>query len=258
MLYLNGQPLNVTVFPDKTSQVWKLPTSLLANKFRQIKWVFDNEGEFLQLAQLVQLLKSVDIYTGPYTLELTYLPYGRQDKEVSNEATFALRTFAQLLNSLKFHKVIIHDPHSKIALDLIQNSVAKYPMEQVEKAAQLCGEGTIFCYPDKGALSKYVKIYEMSYRPHIYGEKVREQLTGKITSYKVIGDPAGKDVLIVDDICDGGATFKLLAKDLLAGGAKSVSLFVTHGIFSQGVKTLFDSGINRVFTEDGEVSKYAK
>jgi phosphoribosylpyrophosphate synthetase len=44
-----------------------------------------------------------------------------------------------------------------------------------------------------------------------------------------------------------------LAKDLLAAGAKSVVLFVTHGIFSKGTRTLFESGISRVFTQDGEV-----
>ena len=50
-------------------------------------------------------------------------------------------------------------------------------------------------------------------------------------------------------------TFKLLAKDLLAAGAKEVNLFVTHGIFSKGLRTLRNSGINRIFTKDGEASE---
>jgi ribose-phosphate pyrophosphokinase len=254
MLYLNGQPLNVTVFPDKTSQVWKLPDSVLyKTNYIEITWRFEHEGEFLQLAQLKDLL---DLHELGAELRVTYLPYGRQDKEVSNTATFALRTFARLLNSLSFDRVIVHDPHSDVALELINYCTAIYPKVQLNEIIK--GTGTnLLCYPDKGALRKYSEQYEF-YRAFIYGEKVRDQLTGNITSYKVIGDCVGKTVLIVDDICDGGATFKLLAKDLLAAGAKEVNLFVTHGIFSKGVRTLLESGINRVFTEDGEVSKHAK
>jgi ribose-phosphate pyrophosphokinase len=49
------------------------------------------------------------------------------------------------------------------------------------------------------------------------------------------------------------ATFKILAKDLLANGAKKVVLFVSHGIFSKGIDTLFESGIHKVYTKDGLV-----
>jgi ribose-phosphate pyrophosphokinase len=258
MLYLNGQPLSVTHFPDNTSQVWKdaQVESLYQNPGQEAKvaWNFKSEAEFMELAQLKTLL---DVLRIKAHLTLTYLPYGRQDKNISNTSTFGLRTFANLLNSLDFETVTIHDPHSEVALEKIHHSRAVYPVRQVEVACQTSFDNqceTILCYPDKGALSKYTKVYESLYRSHIYGEKVRDQLTGNITSYKVVGECAGKNVMIVDDICDGGATFKLLAKDLLAAGAKQVNLFVTHGIFSKGVRTLFEAGIKRVFTEDGEVS----
>jgi ribose-phosphate pyrophosphokinase len=253
MLYLNGQPLNVTVFPDNTSQVWKLPEEIFSKSEVVIKWTFSHEGEFMQLAQLKHLLGLKSHYGPHIRLILTYLPYGRQDKEITNESTFALRTFAVLLNKLNFDAVIIHDPHSEVALELIKNSHAYYPKEKLNEVIKETGTN-LLCYPDKGALRKYSEQYEF-YQAYIYGEKVRDQLTGNITSYKVVGDCAGKNVLIVDDICDGGATFKLLAKDLLAAGAKSVSLFATHGIFSKGVRTLFDSGISRIFTEDEEIGK---
>lgn len=248
MILLNGNSVNTTIFPDNTSQVWKLPEQILnETNYAHITWEFSHEGEFMQLAQLKHLLVQ---YNFKATLRLPYLPYGRQDKEVSNEATFALRTFAKLLNGLHFDEVIIHDPHSVIALKLIHNSSAAYPMGQVYRVIEE-NNIDVLCYPDKGAVSKYSKIYE--YHDHIYGEKVRDQLTGNITSYELFGDPSGQNVLILDDICDGGATFKLLAKDLLAKGAKSVLLFVSHGIFSKGVRTLLDSGISRVFTSEGEV-----
>jgi ribose-phosphate pyrophosphokinase len=115
----------------------------------------------------------------------------------------------------------------------------------------------MICYPDKGAVSKYSEIYAFGLGTPIYGEKVRDQSTGNITSYQLIGNLKGRtNVLIVDDICDGGATFKLLAKDLLAAGATEVNLFVSHGIFSRGLRTLQESGIKRIFTKDGEASTH--
>lgn len=255
MIRLNGTPVVPTVFPDKTSQVWKLSILQIRNRPTAfIEWIFDNEGEFMVLAQLKDLL---DAEGYPSVLKISYLPYGRQDKEVSNNATFALRTFANLLNSLEFEKIQIVDPHSKVALELIGGSEPIYPLEALGNAMEET-QSNLVCYPDHGAFTKYSnnKYYNMTVgglSKVIYGEKVRDQLTGNITSYKVVGDCKGKRVLIVDDICDGGATFKILAKDLLAAGAESVSLFVTHGIFSRGVMSLFEAGITDVFTADGNV-----
>lgn len=249
MLYLNGKPLDVTHFPDNTSQVWKLPKETFKGTFAYVRWEFSHEGEFMHLAQLKHLLDTNGI---PAWLKIKYLPYGRQDKTVSNDATFALRTFGIMLNNLNFKSITIVDPHSDIIFGYLREAHAEYPIDKVMEVARVTGTEMI-CYPDKGALTKYSKEYSEIHLPYIYGEKVRDQSTGNITSYRVVGDPSGKNVLIVDDICDGGATFKLLAKDLLAAGAKSVVLFVTHGIFSKGVRTLFDAGINRVFTQDGEM-----
>lgn len=255
MLYLNDQPVLVTIFPDKTSQVWKLQnippkTNKSIARYVDVEWCFEHEAEFIHLAQLKSLLDEHEVLA---TLLIKYLPYGRQDKEVDNNATFALRTFAKLLNCLNFHHVRIIDPHSSVATDLIERSEVIDINSWLFPVVSEC-ESELLCYPDKGALSKYSKSLILP-QPYIYGEKVRDQLTGNILSYKVIGNPAGKNVLIVDDICDGGMTFKLLAKDLLAAGAKSVVLFVTHGIFSKGLQTLKDSGIQRIFTQDGEASE---
>lgn len=257
MILVNGSPVNTTVFPDNTSQVWQVKQIELPDtNWVYITWEYVHEGEFMQLAQLKMLLEARGFRSA---LKIKYLPYARQDKEVSNTATFALRSFAQLLNTLNFEEIIIMDPHSLVAIDLIKNSRAIYPVEQVMKIANMM-EADLFCYPDHGAVVKYTgggdvqkEIYDY---PCTYGEKVRDQLTGNILSYRLTGDVKDKKVLIVDDICDGGMTFKLLAKDLLAAGATEVNLFVTHGIFSKGLRTLHESGINKVFTQDGEASEH--
>lgn len=46
----------------------------------------------------------------------------------------------------------------------------------------------------------------------------------------------------------GGATFIPIAQQLKQLGAKSIVLYVTHGIFSKGLDILFNSGINNIIT----------
>lgn len=257
MIILNGHYVRPTIFPDRTSQVWKLPEELLGMKDEEldIVWQFESEAELLHLAQLKYLL---DHYRHDYPydckLTITYLPYARQDKWPSNTSTFALQSFAPLLNSLKFNPVVIHDPHSKLALSLIKNSQAWYPQEELTKAI-VKRQSDIICYPDKGALTKYREAYHSNF-PYMWGEKVRDQLTGQITSYEIFGNVEGRKVMIVDDICDGGATFVLLAQKLLTSDAKEVSLFVTHGLFTKGTDILQQAGIHHIFTKLGERVDY--
>lgn len=246
MIKLNGTPVVPTIFPDKTSQVWKLSDKVLKEtNYSHITWEFQNEAEFIHLAQLKFL---IDDYQHKTTLRIKYLPYARQDKIISNNNTFALSVFACLLNTLDFDEVILHDPHSVKALELIKNSKVVYPQAQV-KDAYLATDSNMVCYPDKGALQKYSEIYNFA---NSYGEKVRNQETGQIVDYKLVGNVKNQNVLIVDDICDGGATFILLTKELYKAGAKEVNLFVTHGLFTQGTHRLKSIGINKIFTADGE------
>ena len=250
MIELDGIKIDVTRFPDTTTQVWNLSEELLSPEFvATIRWTFESESEIISLAQLKALLDNAGrkIY-----LILEYLPYARQDKKVSNDATFALYPFATLLNSLGFDKITILDPHSPVALELIKNSQAIYPIEEVNQII-LEDKIDILCFPDKGAQEKYSNIHLGT--PNVFANKVREQSTGKILETKIEGSAIGKRVLIVDDICDGGATFTALAKVLKEAGATYVGLQVTHGIFSKGIQVLLDSGIDKVsFTHrQGEI-----
>lgn len=247
MIYLNNIPIKPTIFPDNTSQVWKLKSFQPLNL---IKWKFQQESEFMHLAQLKALLDHNNVSS---VLEITYLPYGRQDKKVSNETTFALRVFAHLLNQLDFKIIHIQDPHSNVAMDFIKNSVAIYPTDHIRDIFRLM-KSDVICYPDIVAVERYSGRVQL---PYYHQNKTRDQSTGEIINTEIIGNFVDRNVLIVDDICDGGSTFIKLANDLVkAKGAKEVNLFVTHGIFSKGLKILKNNNINRIFTIDGEVGEY--
>lgn len=242
VIKLNGEPVNVTIFPDKTSQVWKLPHKL--ERSAKVEWIFESESEFMHLAQLkdlldVELVEWIDLH-------ISYLPYARQDKPISNSTTFALSTFAKLLNNLNFRKVTFDDVHSRKALHLIKNSQDNAP--KIYSICQNAFEGTPvqICYPDFGASERYKLAYS------VVLEKERDQLTGEL-KMKPLSQSVSGDFLIVDDICDRGGTFILAAKELYKAGASSVHLYVSHGIFSGGLDILRDAGIKRIFTLKGEV-----
>lgn len=249
MIKLNGRAVPATVFPDNTSQVWKLPQDLLDEVHRAdectVEWDFEKEAEFMQLAQLKTLL---DQYTDIVRLLMPYLPYGRQDKIVSNSSTFALKTFARLLNTLEFTEVTTYDAHNDSRAHQINNLVNVAPRNWMHDTFETV-KANMYLFPDKGAAVRY--------GPHANARfatatKDRDPLTGLISGVTIEGHVKGNKVLIVDDICDGGMTFKLVAEAALKAGAKEVHLYVTHGIFSKGLKTLTDSGIKRIFTHKGE------
>lgn len=255
MIKVNGENINVTMFPDNTSQVWQLSDKILSASKFEIEWKFDSEGELFHLQQLVSLLRTGRVPC-KINLHMPYMPYGRQDKTISNSSTFALQTFACVINGLRFDKVSTLDAHSDVPRTLINNFDDHSPRRCIASALKAVSKSddieyhynVKLAYPDDGAVKRYAK--EGNY---IVGNKVRDQETGYITEYNIKGEPKGKDILIIDDICDGGMTFKLMAEELYKQGANSVHLYVSHGIFSKGLKPLKDSGIQRIFTKDGEV-----
>jgi ribose-phosphate pyrophosphokinase len=181
-------------------------------------------------------------------LLVPFLPYGRQDKEVSNETTFALSVFLNVLNNSRlFARVATVDAHNTSIEGLINISANNY-LEGVIKLT----EPDVICFPDKGATTRG---YSTDGRPSIHLDKVRNQSTGEIEGLEYNGemDLTNRVVLIVDDICDGGRTFIEAAKLLYSKGAFRVCLFTTHGIYSKGVQVLRDAGIKRVFNHKGEV-----
>jgi len=253
VIKVKGYEVKPTIFPDKTSQVWKLPDNILLGYETDVYWDFENENEIIHFAQLVNILRSRGLKVA---VHISYLPYARQDKEVNNQQTFALRTFANILNSLNLSKVYCLDVHSSIAKDIIDNLIDISPAFYIAKAA----EGTkadLFCYPDNGAAKRYSNLFPNIPIEYVVADKVRNQATGVIEKLSFVPECQkkikGKRILIVDDICDGGWTFQATATELYAHGAKSVNLYVSHGVFSKGLGPLRESKIKKIYTHKGEV-----
>lgn len=193
-------------------------------------------GEIVELAQLVDALHHVD--NARVDLILPYLPYSRADRRFVRGDTHGLLVFAKLLNSIPYARVFTLDAHSTVASAFVRDltNVDPDPFIKlaVENMQETADEPVTILLPDKGSVDRYLFINNA-----LYCGKERDALTGKILEFQVPPKEAfqTKKVLIVDDICDGGGTFLGIAGQLASYNLE-LSLYVTHGIFSQGFDKL--------------------
>lgn len=173
---------------------------------------------------------------GRPSLHMAYIPYARQDRVCQTGEAFSLRVFADMINSCNFSRVTVADPHSDVATALIERAVVVDQLRCLEMCEVEMSD--VIISPDAGASKKAFAVANKFAVQMVQASKIRDVRTGVITSPMVYGSVFGKSCLIVDDICDGGRTFIELGRVLKDEGAGSLSLFVTHGIFSKGLGEL--------------------
>lgn len=180
-------------------------------------------------------------------LECPYLPYARQDRVMEDGESLSLRVMCNLINSLRFDRVTVWDPHSDVAMALLDN-ISVVDQTSLVLLVPVLKSETVLVSPDAGAMKKTHKIAKGLGFSMVTAEKIRSTEDGSITGTQVHSDHIGKkDFLIVDDICDGGRTFIELAKELKKLTDGRILLYVTHGIFSKGLD-VFDGLIDHVYT----------
>jgi ribose-phosphate pyrophosphokinase len=170
------------------------------------------------------------------SLFMPFLPFARQDRVMVQGEPFSLKVLTNVLNSMNFDRIMLHDVHSDISTALLDRSVSFSNMHLIAKAVENMADDYIIVSPDAGAQKKIYKVVEhLAKRPAavLCATKSRDLASGQILSLTIPEyDYKGKDVVIVDDICDGGATFMPIAQALLQQGVSGTHLVVTHGIFS--------------------------
>lgn len=238
--------LTPTIFPDGTSQVWKLPEEILQAKQIQFIWNFEAEREIIDLYSLVGLICEKDDKKS-ISLHIPYLPYARQDKQINNNSTFNLYVLSDLLNSLNFTEVTAVDVHNVEKTKKLINNFKNISVEYIHKNLIEKYKPNLIICPDYGAYLRYSELenfYKLT-----FVNKTREQLTGNITGFdfrNISNLNKNSKILLVDDICDGGGTFIGVASGLRKLQPDlHIALFVTHGIFSKGNKL---EGIDEIYT----------
>ena len=265
MIKLNGEVIKIDSFPDGTILMKQGLTNTLGT---HISWKYENDREFIALIYLVKHLQSKGM--SRISLYMPYIPNARMDRVKNLDDVFTLKYFAEVLNSLDFHAVRVLDPHSSVSKALINNLWIDTPKTHIENAIcringgwfnwNTVGEKLLMFYPDEGAMKRYSDMVKL---PYAFGIKKRNWETGKIEGLDVAGavdQIAGKDILIVDDICSRGGTFYHSAKKLKELGANKIYLYVTHCENTIIEGELLTSGLiekvyttNSIFTKEHEM-----
>ena len=179
-------------------------------------------------------------------LTIPYFPYARQDRVCNAGESLSIKVMTDIINALHCAKVTIYDPHSDVTPALLNNchtvSLADLVL-QSSLSQTILNKKLSLVSPDAGAEKKTQltakQLSKIGSPVEVFcASKTRDTLTGHITATEIHGNIQGKNLLILDDICDGGRTFIELAKVLKEGQAKDIYLYVTHGIFSKGLDEL--------------------
>lgn len=242
-ILVNGQPIEAFNFAGGECHV-RLDLALIGPTTAVTAYLY-NSDDVMRLLLTVDAIRRVEPNT-IIDLFIPYFPYARQDRVCYPGEAFSAQVMADLINGLDCAQVTIVDPHSDVTPGLIDNCRVMSQADIVvgtQLADTIVQHNWTLIAPDAGAKTKTQTVAERltssTFQPDVFcASKQRETNTGKITATVFDDDVAGKDLIILDDICDGGRTFIELAKVLKEKGANDIYLYVTHGIFSKGLDVL--------------------
>lgn len=274
MIKVNDTVINIQHFSDGSQKLVgiHIPERLKGDKYTslfEIVWKYENESELVTLIYIVNYIRDIYVRNNYITLQMLWVPNARMDRVESENDVFTLKYFSQIINSLKFNKVIVLDPHSRVTNALIDR-VKVVPAEHfIQKAIKEITTKYTFekdfndylvCFPDNGAFERYSNLKCFDGFTKIFGKKHRDWETGKIVKLDLNVDEdvvRGKNVFIVDDMISSGETLYQFIQKLKSYGALQVYIYCSHlenRIMTEpenNLHQLLDAGgIRCIFTTD--------
>jgi len=160
---------------------------------------------------------------------------------------------------IKFDRIKTYDVHSKVSLNYVidmDNAFEKTYVNAIsleEKSLKdFLPEDALIVAPDKGAIRRSNDLGKFLNLEVAYAEKIRDN--GRIitslpdnTKEKI---KSAKNIIISDDICDGGGTFLGLAGEIEKISNAPKILVISHAIFSKGLLSLSDHYQKILVTKD--------
>lgn len=188
------------------------------------------------------------------TAVVPYFGYARQDRRVrSARVPITAKVVADMMAVVGINRVLTVDLHADQIqgfFDIPVDNVYATPVliNHIKKSAT--GE-EIVVSPDVGgvvrarAVAKYLNDAELAII-----DKRRPE-ANKSEVMHIIGDVAGRDCLILDDMVDTAGTLCTAAAALKDNGAKSVSAYATHPVLSgNAINNIKNSVLDRLVVTD--------
>lgn len=200
-------------------------------------YVFLVQSTFAPSDNLMELLMMIDAAkrasAGYITAVIPYFGFARQDRKDKPRVSIASKLVANLLTVAGADRVMTMDLHAPqiqgffdIPVDHLDSSAIFIPYIEKLNLTNLT-----FASPDVGSTNRVREVASYFNAEMVICDKHRKR-ANEIASMTVIGDVTGRDIILIDDICDTAGTLSKSAAILKERGALSVRAFCTHPVLS--------------------------
>jgi ribose-phosphate pyrophosphokinase len=228
-----GQPLgdvNVTVFSDGEFQPSFEETVRGQDVFIVQSTMPPTENIF-ELLLLIDAAKRAS--ARKIIAVIPYFGFARQDRKDKPRVAIGAKLVANMLMAAGVDRVMTMDLHADQIQGFFEVPVDHlYASSLFLKEIQLLDtKNIIMAAPDVGG-AKRANSYAKNLNCGLALCHKNRKRANEIAEMTVIGDVQGKDVIIVDDMCDTAGTLTTAADLLMEKGALSVRAFCTHAVLS--------------------------
>lgn len=164
---------------------------------------------------------------------IPYFGFARQDRKDKPRVAIGAKLVANMLMAAGVDRVMTMDLHAdqiqgffEVPVDHLFASTLFF--KEIEK---LDRQNLVVAAPDAGG-AKRANSYAKNLNCGLALCHKHRKKANEIAEMTVIGDVVGKDVVIIDDMCDTAGTLTTAADLLIEKGAKSVRAFTTHAVLS--------------------------
>jgi ribose-phosphate pyrophosphokinase len=182
------------------------------------------------------------------TAVLPYYGYARQDRKDKPRVPISAKLIAKLLEKAGADRILALDLHAAQIqgfFDIPVDHLFATPV-MIEYLKTVQSAGTIVVSPDAGGVERARAFAKRINVPLAIIDKRRDDVNVAEVMH-IIGEVAGKECLIVDDLIDTGGTLVKGAEALLKEGAAGVMACATHAVLSTpAVERIMQSRIKEV------------
>jgi ribose-phosphate pyrophosphokinase len=189
---------------------------------------------------LMELLIMIDAFRRSSARRITavipYFGYARQDRRASGRTPISAKLVANLITRAGADRVLTLDLHAgqiQGFFDIPTDNLFAVPVMARDVKQKYKLSNVMVVSPDVGGVVRARALAKRIDAQLAIVDKRRER-PGESEVMNIIGDVAGKDCVLYDDIVDSGGTLCNAADALLADGAASVTAYITHGVLSGG------------------------
>ncbi len=189
---------------------------------------------------LMELLVTLDALRRSSARRITavipYFGYARQDRKTASRSPISAKLVANLITEAGANRVLTMDLHAMQIqgfFDIPVDNLYAAPLYSRDIKERYEGRDIMIVSPDVGGVVRARAIATRLSCDLAIIDKRRER-AGQSEVMNVIGEVEDRDCILVDDIVDSGGTLCNAAEALIKAGARSASVYCTHGVLSGG------------------------